>query len=434
MSSLAVMHRLCACVLLASIACAAEDDPMEILQRVRETVAARIKKSANYTCVQTIDRSYFVSARDLLPGCAYESQTPVRKEMMHDRLRLDVAVSNGQEIYSWHGENRFSSSAIDSVVKSGPISSGGFVGYVQNIFLNDGVEFTYTGESLINQVPVYGFNYIVPLAASHYHVQSKQGSALVPFHGSFSVNTKNFELVSLEVIADKIPDDSNFCSVDTDVNYQLTRISGTDALIPALFVLRIDNSSHLYTVSRNEYSQCREFRGESTLRFDAEDSATQSAPAPVIATEWLPAGMTLRVALRTPIDEKVAYTGDSVEGVLLESVKIPGTQTTIPKGASLKGIITVLQERYEPEKHYFVNIEFQRLSFGNRAYLVRTLHKPSGKEGDKLYFLYGDPLPPAITEQLRNGTIIFDSRHFRLDQRFSGDWETLQPADHGRVG
>ncbi|MBV9157339.1 MAG: hypothetical protein JO097_13830 [Acidobacteriaceae bacterium] len=422
------MHRLCACFLFVTLAFLFSDNSSEILKNVRETVAARIKRSANYTCVQTIDRSYFVSAKDLLPGCAFESQTPIRKEIMHDRLRLDVAVSKGQEIYSWHGENQFSTSAIDSVVRTGPISSGGFVGYLQNIFLNAGVQFTYTGESLNNQESVYGFTYTVPLPVSHYHVQAKQGSLAVPFHGSFSAFTKNFELASLEVIADKIPDASDLCSIDTEMNYQVAHISGTDALIPALFSLRIDNSSHVYTVSRNEYSQCREFRGESTLRFDDADSAKQSAPVSAAPTEWLPAGLMLHIALRTPIDEKTAYTGDPVEGVLLESVKVSGDKTTIPKGASLKGLITRLEDRYEPERHYYIKIEFDRLSFGNAAFLLHAVHRPSGKEAEKLYFLYGEPLPLSITDQLRNGTIIFDSRHLRLDRRFSGLWETLPPA------
>lgn len=408
---------------------AAADDAGQILQQVRETVAAQIKKSANYTCVQTIDRTYFKNSRDLLPGCAYESQTPARKETMHDRLRLDVAVSEGQEIYSWHGENNFSSSAINSVVKSGPISSGGFIGFLHNIFLDAGVQFSYTGRSVGNGVAVHAFAYTVPVASSRYHVQSKHGSPIVPFHGSFSVDATSFELASLTVVADGIPNDSSICSAETEVDYQIARISGRDSLIPSRFLLRIDDSSHIYTVSRNEYAQCREFRGESTLRFDLDDTGTQAAPKPVAIMGWLPAGITLRIGMRSPIDEKTAFTGDSIEGVLLDSAKLPGTQTTIPKGALLKGIITELEEFYDPGKYYFVRIEFRRLTFGNSTYLLNGLHKPVGTEGDKLYFLFGKPLPAPVTEELREGTIVFDSRHFRLDHRFSGEWETSQPPD-----
>ncbi len=58
---------------------------------------------------------------------------------MHDRLRLDVAVSEGNEIFSWHGGSKFSSAGVNGVVKSGPISSGSFVGYLRNILFTQGV-------------------------------------------------------------------------------------------------------------------------------------------------------------------------------------------------------------------------------------------------------------------------------------------------------
>ncbi|MBV9405768.1 MAG: hypothetical protein JO211_10520, partial [Acidobacteriaceae bacterium] len=183
-------------------AASAADDPMIILQRARDIIAAQIKKSANYTCIQTVDRSYFRSANDLLPGCAYQSQTPSRKEIMHDRLRLDVAVSKGQEIYSWHGENSFSASAITRMVRTGPISSGGFVGYLENIFLDSDVQFRYIGNSTLNGMSGYSFEYSVPLSASRYHIQGKHASPIVPFHGSFLVDGTSFELLKLEVIAD----------------------------------------------------------------------------------------------------------------------------------------------------------------------------------------------------------------------------------------
>jgi|GEM_PF-2658655 len=284
------MYRLLICLSLIGTASAAPENPAIILEQVRRSVAAQIKKSANYACVQTIDRTYFENSRDLLPGCAYESQTPIRKEVMHDRLRLDVAVSEGQEIYSWHGENNFSSSTIDSVVKNGPISSGGFVGYLENIFFDAGIQFTYTGESTGNGAAVYGFKYAVPLASSRYHIQAALHEfPILPFHGSFTVNATNFELASLEVIADGIPANSKICSVDTAVNYQLTPISGRNALIPASVVLRIDDSSHVYTVSRGEYSQCREFRGESTLLFDSGAATAQPVENTVALKGWLPA-------------------------------------------------------------------------------------------------------------------------------------------------
>ncbi len=385
-----------------------------------------LAKAANYTCVQTIDRSYFESANDLLQGCAYESKTPARKPLMHDRLRLDIAVSEGQEIYSWHGENKFSASTISEVVRSGPISSGSFVGFLHNIFLFPGVQFTYTGKSEVKGTTVYGFDYVVPLGLSRYHVQGRGGeSPIIPYHGSFTVNAADYQLRSLRVIGDSIPANANICSADTEVDYQMVEISGRPALIPATFLLQIDDQWHLYTISRSEYSQCREFRGESTLRFDVVNTPAPSAAAPPIVDEWLPAGISLRIGLRTPVDDRTSYTGDPVEGVLLAPVHVPGTNTVIPKNAVLHGIITELEFHNEPWKHRLVNIEFNRITYGKNSFLLKCLPKTTKKDIQKLVDIYGWPLPHSMADKYQKGVFVITSSHVHLDAHFSGEWVTV---------
>src|ERR1700761_2157382 len=112
--------------LLAGMACvawSATDTWRDVLTRVRENIAHQGAKSTNYTCVETVDRTSFRSSLDLMPGCAYESKLPNRVKNVHDRLRLDVAVSEGKEIFSWHGQNKFSgSSTIEDVVQRGAVS------------------------------------------------------------------------------------------------------------------------------------------------------------------------------------------------------------------------------------------------------------------------------------------------------------------------
>ena len=42
-------------------------------------------------------------------SCRQPPAIPSILPLLEDRLELDVAVSEGAEIYSWHGEHRFSS-------------------------------------------------------------------------------------------------------------------------------------------------------------------------------------------------------------------------------------------------------------------------------------------------------------------------------------
>jgi hypothetical protein len=415
----------CFCLLLAiaSLAWSATDDWREVLNRVRANVASQVAKSANYTCVETIDRTEFGSSRDLLPGCAYESKLPQRIKIMHDRLRLDVAVSEGREIFSWHGQSKFSgSSRISDVVRRGTVSSGEFIGFLSNVFLQAGIRFQYTGQANINGVRSYSFNYTVPLATSGYHVDAKQGKSTVPFHGSFSVRGSDFELASLSVIADDIPENSLICSAETEMIYQIAKISGQDALIPSLFILKLDDINHQYTVSRSEYTACRAFGAESTLRFgDADSTGSESLSGPV-SEQQLPPGTLLHIGLRTPVDDTTSFTGDPVEGALLDSIKVRGVR--IPKNAVVNGVVTMLENFDQPVQHRLIRIDFGRLTFAHTAFVFHAAPQPSKLEAKKLTDIYGSPWPYNIQELYDSGVFVFRSNHVHLDEQFSANWVT----------
>jgi hypothetical protein len=354
--------------------------------------------------------------------CQSGSPAANRKQFARDQLRLDVAVAK-DELYSWHGENNFSSKQISDIVETGPISSGGFVGYLQNIFLGAGIRFTYAG---ISSSPgkEYKFTFSVPKTSSQYSILTGTKFEVVPFHGSFSARADNFELLSLTVIPEEIPFGSNICSVETEVNYRLAPISGHSALIPDSFDLRIDDDQHQYTVSRGQYRECHEFRAESALRFDYSDSSSGGAVTSTTVQEHLPPGIKMRLSLAAALDDETSYAGDPVDAILVDPVRVPGTGEVIPRGTRTHGVITGFESRFEPSDHFFLKIVFERISYGNRTYSFYAVHKPSGKEMDKITSLFGGILPKAIMAQLTGGVIIIPGKHVHLDQRYKGEWET----------
>lgn len=415
---------------LTSISWSAKNNWREILNRVRDNVAHQVAKSTNYTCVETVDRTSFRSSLDLLPGCANESKTPVRVRHMHDRLRLDIAVSEGKEIFAWHGQDKFSgSSTIEDVVQGGAVSSGEFIGFLANIFVHGGIRFEYTGEAVTNGVQIYSFNYVVPIASSGYHVGTRQGRQAIAFHGSFSVRGSDFQLASLSVIAEEIPENSLICSAETEMEYQIAKISGQDALIPSLFILKMDDVNHRYTVSRSAYSQCHEFTAESTLQFDLRDSGEAGATNQPVHEEQLPAGTLLHMALKTPINDETSYTGDPVEGILLHPVRVKNG-TIIPKNSVVRGVITLLENFDQPKHFYLLSIQFARLVSGHTTFLFRATPVVSKIEAGKLNDLYGGPWPADIQDIYDNGVFVIRSPHLRLDRQFSANWiaQTLPNA------
>lgn len=415
-------------LIFVPLAWSASGDWHEVLDHVRESVLRQVKKSTNYTCVETVDRTTYTNARNLLEGCAYDSQTPDKKRYMHDRLRLDMAVSEGHEIFAWHGAGKFgNSSEITDVVRRGSVSSGEFVGFLENIFGHKGVLVEYAGKAEVNGSSMYLFNYSVPLKSSAYRVSSTKGQVVVPFHGSFSVREADLQLMNLKAVADSILESSDICSAETNMNYQLFKISGEEALIPSLFVVKMGNAQHIYTISSNEYSQCRAFKAESTVRFDVDDGPSRAAAVRSVREQRLAGRTLLHISLRGAIDGESSYTGDAIQGVLLHPLRIKGSGIDVPKGAVADGIITMLEEREAPAHHFLVSIEFNRLSYGGTTVLFRATPVVSKVAVGKLVQIYGMPLPPPIRERYREGVLVFTSRELHLDERFSTDWITQEP-------
>ena len=399
----------------------------EALQRIRANVSQQLGKAANYTCVEAVDRSYFFDPVDRVAGCPTYRKAPPKQLYMHDRLRLDVAVSEGREIFSWHGGKSFSSRGIDDIVRSGPISSGSFIGYLRNIFFETGVIIRFAGRTSSVGEDLYTFDYVVPRGSSRYQVANGKKRWIVPFHGRFTGGGTNYELRSLQVIGDEMPPESEICSAGSEIEYQLVDIAGKTSLIPKRYVLNMDSSNHVYTTSRSEYTQCREFRGESTLSFDVNGSAA-TQQTPIVSDEWLPAHITLHVRLRTPIDDRTSFTGDPVEGYLADSVKVKDSGITIPKDSVLSGIITRLELYTEPFKYYLVSIHFQRLTFGPNSFLLDAAPKASSTDKQQLFYTYRGHIPVALADELKKGVFVWASSHFHKDQHFVADWQTEAPA------
>jgi len=414
------MRGLSISLLLITI-CMAADDSNQILSSVKRNILEQISETANYACLETLDRAYYRDTGFELATHGPDTIIKPDNELLHDRLRLDVEVSEGKELYSWHGSNLFSSSEVGEVVRSGPISSGQFIGYLRNIFLIPGIEFM---DQPLGQADAYRFTYDVGSRVTRYQMYKTGGGwVTVPFRGSFTVNKSNLQLATLEVTPYDVPFNSSIQSARTEVRYQLARLSGRDALIPAAFVLQLEDESHIFTVSRGEYSDCHEFRAESTLRFETSEKPQpipDSAPLPG-SEAVLPPGLHLHIALSSGIDDESGYSGDSVKGVLLDPVR--DGDEVIPRGAVVSGVVTQLETRFRPQKYCRVKIEFRRLESGNHRYKMRTRHEPTTKEMHLLYAFYGEKSKSALDE-LQDGTILIDSSHVHLRPGFKAEWQT----------
>jgi hypothetical protein len=147
-------------------------DPTDVLAHARDNIVERAKRLPNYTCVQTVDREYFVRSTRTPPYASCDQMSAAARKKPYslkvdatDRLRLDVKVSGGEEIGSWAGANRFDSRSTVEVA-GGPFGSGQYGPLVLDVFVNIGTAFQYAGQDLQDNSPSFHYTFQVPVAVS----------------------------------------------------------------------------------------------------------------------------------------------------------------------------------------------------------------------------------------------------------------------------
>lgn len=269
------------------------------------------------------------------------------------------------------------------------------------------------------------FEYRVPQSISRFRVQgSPAKSAVVPYHGTFLADAATFRLIRMDISASKIPLAVGICTSDSKVDYQLAWISGKQTVIPKTVSLEMTDETQLRTVSRNEYSGCREFRAESKLRFDSPEIAAAAGEQRAVET-WLPAGLKIAVELVSPIDEKTAYTGDPVQGNVLAPVQDKQGATLIPKDAVLRGVITQLQRFYQPESLGVLQLQFNEVTFDHRTFRLKAVHDATSKDAGQRAAIFDGSISEAEQQEIDPGAILFRSSHLRLANGFRGQWRTV---------
>lgn len=367
------------------------------LDQIRENIKSQLEKTTNYTCVETVERRYWQLPTDQ-NTCSEPLARPTVATTVTDRLRLDVAVAEDSEIFSWHGESKFTSSDVSDVVKEGPAASGSYVGYLKNVFMTDGVNFTYDGKSTVAGREIHRFSFTVDRVASRFLIDK----ILVPFHGEFLADANTLRLLSMTLIPDEMPITNGLCALHTTVEYT----ADSALLIPSVVVLRIGHSTHLLTENYTQYSNCRAFGSESTIRFDGADTPSQAAPAQMGPPEDLPPSLEMRIALKNSINDEIAYVGDALEGALVHAVHLgPGNSVVIPAGTPVHGVIKMMQTRSLPKPSYYVKLEFDRFTFQGKTY---SFH--------------------ARNRSLPDGVAIFKGEHFNLGSHYAADYVTV-PAN-----
>ncbi len=308
-------------------------------------MAETLLHQPNYTCLETIERSFRTGA--------------ARKLQPQDTLRLEVALVDGAEMFAWPGSKKFEETDLRKMIPTGTFGNGNFALHARAVFMGGVATFIYRGEEMLETHPpsaagLVRYDFRVPRALSGYTLRVEERSGVAGFHGSFwaekesaekgSAGEGSLDVRRLEVIAEEIPPELGVTAAADRVDYARQRIGSADFLLPVESELSMADTANIESHNHVSFTACRQYTGESVLTFDDVDAnpSTDRAASPREAD--LPAGLSFDVTLLDDLDVDAAAIGDPVRGQLDRDLKRKG-ELFAPKGSAVEGRVTRVERR-----------------------------------------------------------------------------------------
>ena len=332
--------------------------------RVRAHMKQTIEGVPNYTCQMLVER--------------FTRQPGAKQLTRRDALRLDVAVVAKHELFAWPGEGAFKEREVGEFAKRGAFGTGNFATHLANALNPNGVVYTVNPVEEFAGRKAYRIGYQIPAARKPYRIKIDVQIADPGVKGQFWVDANTLDVLRLEFSLQEIPEGFPLSTAGEFVEYERVRIGGGDFLLPQKAQLELQHTDTSLEQNRTTFSFCRQYAGESVIRFEGLADETEVAKAPEEIK--IPSKLQINVELRTPIDSFKVAIGDQLEAIVSKPAKIKG-EVVIPKGAVITGRVTRLERMQagQPQNALFVvGFEFTKVVFGSKFAQLTTFLEEGG--------------------------------------------------------
>jgi hypothetical protein len=391
--------------------------PADLFRLVRTNALEKTHRILAYACVETIDRTQYLPGKQA--RTCDQSWPPRGPLAVRDRVRVDVALVNSNEIFSWAGARKFESHDLDKIVGVGATTTGEFAGFLLSVFDHQPDRLRYTG--LHDGLATFDYN--VPLATSGYNFRSGNGPPVrLPFHGTFSATPLTGELTELTVEPDGALDSDLICRLRHVVQYPAATAEGSRPGIPSNSSMQSWYRSGDQIVNDTHYSGCREYVGRSTISFD-ETSSNSPGKADPVQLPALRARVRFSIELAKRIDTSAAAAGDEVLGALRRDVR-QGGRVVARAGEQVHGRILLLRQYLEPQGEWLIAIRFDRIERDGVEQPLSLSPLDDGLRAGPA--LQRFPQRAEILDKPEGSGlfILRSNEQLVLDSRFRSEWET----------
>jgi hypothetical protein len=327
-------------------------DPTDVLVRLRDQVLRHAVRIPNHTCVETVQRDRYSPAAGSSPkSCdavmARRKLSSVLRHETTDRLRLDVKLTTDREIYSWAGAGKFEEGEIDELIPEGAMGTGPFAAMLLGIFELHDPHFVFETETMLDGRAVMEYSFTVPRDISHYRVKALTEWLVTGYTGTLSVDPRTADLVRMTIRTDELPAESNMCETQTTLRYGIVPLGGVDYLLPTATTQRFIGREGSESENTLRFSDCREYRGESSVTFGDLRPPGEFDPAHPPNPLDIAPGVPLTIEILTAISADRSAAGDRIQGRLTGALRDPRSkQTVLPAGTSVEGRLIRTEVRH----------------------------------------------------------------------------------------
>jgi len=434
-------------LLCATLASTAASTPQEIFDSARAQIFDNIRHAPRYTCVENITRTRYVPEYSRkLAAChdyvdaharAVAAGAAPGAVRWHDRLRLDVAVLNGQETFAWAGARQFESTSLEDLVSSGTTGTGDFFSFLISVFTGDADRIAHEGVKKTPFGLLTVFNYNVPLGQSHYKYHTTDFDTVLAHHGAFWLDNETWALRRLIVESSEPPAGGDMCMVRNTIDYQHARIGNGDYLIPDVSTMEVIYNDGSESKNETRFSGCHEYGVESTIRYgDPAAELAAAASAPLVP---LPPATRIQVGLVSRIDTATTAAGDEVIASPLREVRDKKLGVLLKTTDRLHGRILRLEQFVTAEPRWVLAVRFDTLERNGAEQPIslsplddgdRTpaIQAPAATMLGRGRIVGSSPPPQVLVVPPRpkgGGVFIFSAKgELVLDRGFHSSWET----------
>jgi hypothetical protein len=220
------------------------------LSRVKHHLRDNFDRIPNYVCRENVDR--------------YQKAPSQAGTVKIDSLEFDVAEVDRKELLAHPGAGAFEDRELSSYVSTGVLGTGSFASLPMNLFVADRARVAPHQPSARNRE---GWDFDIPAFLHAYEITHNKVRMSVGVRGTFWVDGESMDLIRIDEQIVEPPHEVGMSASSTSVEYARMTIGSSTVLLPQsaeLTVLQLDGTEMR---NRIKFSDCREYRAESTVSF-----------------------------------------------------------------------------------------------------------------------------------------------------------------------